>query len=215
MNGTLDSTIPYDEKIYVFLAEIPKAVAGPPLGCKDREREIAACKSDTVQAQKYYVWRLLEQALAELKISLLSCDFQKLPSGKWAAKGVSFSLSHSENIAAVALAKGGVSVGIDVEKISAKTVKKLQNLPFLTAEESVEYADLQGDAQAEFLVSAWTKKESLFKMDGRGVFRPANISSKTPNVRTEWLEIVGERFALSVACETGVEGKIIIEKRSV
>ncbi len=209
-------TIPYDERLHVFWAEIPKvAEERIPLACKERETEIAACKSGKVKAQKYYAWRLLEQVLTEKGVPLSACNFQKLSSGKWRANGVSFSLSHSENIVAVALIIAEKSVGVDVERVSEKAVKKLKNIHFLTVEEGLEYAGLPQDAQADYLVSTWTRKESMFKVKGQGVFRPDAISSKTPTVATEWLDIVGERFALSVACEQGIEGKIIIEKRSV
>ena len=177
---------------------------------KLREEEINSCKSNKAKLQKYAVWKLLEYAVnSVIRLDFDKITFKKEKNGKWVCGEFYFSLSHSENLVAVALSP--YPIGIDVEKV------KLFNLDIadkiLTSEEKNEYVSLKNEQKQEHLLKIWCKKECLLKASGENALLP----SKRQTVGREFFEsevvLLGERyyvctFGENVDCQT-----LIIESK--
>ncbi len=82
--------------------------------------------------------------------------------------GIQFNLSHTQNLALVAVAKD-TPVGIDVEKI--RPMKDLQRLSerFFTAAEAQAIANLPSEQQQQVFFEIWTRKEAYLKGIGCGL----------------------------------------------
>lgn len=84
------------------------------------------------------------------------------------ARGVQFSISHSGDMAAIAVACGR-SVGIDIEKIRDGIPEPDACLRFFSDKESAAIRNLRGRAKAELFLRIWTRKEALLKATGEGI----------------------------------------------
>ena len=171
--------------IDVYIAKIPfdteEIILYPPA----RQEEVLGCTNEKVRRHKYYVWKLLLYAL-EKSLSLKGEDivFEKTKEGKWICPACFFSLSHSENIVAVALSEN--TVGVDVEKIrpvNSSVLKKLVN----------------EKASVEEFFKKWTEKESVFKAFGRKY-------GGNYFLQTQTLPLEEEKYVLSVVTEE--EGQV-------
>ena len=186
----------------VFTAPIPNTVcvAGvyPPL----RNDDIASCTSAKVRTEKYCAWKLLEYALLQaFGKDMREVSFTKSPDGKWNCDFCYFSLSHSENMVAVAVAD--CPVGVDIEKIGNLKNQSRVAEKILSETELAEYKRIAlcDDSAKEFLLDVWTKKESLFKLDGKGGFIPHCVSAFTDGVFTRKINAEDGVYFLSVACD--------------
>lgn len=158
---------------------------------KERVVEILSSESEKTRRQKTAVWKLL--LFAAEKTFGLSADeilFEKTPEGKWLCDKFRFSLSHTDGALAVALAEN--ACGIDIE-FSPKFFKKCTYKPFIAS--FLKRIGESGDLNAEEALKLWTKKESVYKLSGSGVFSPEKTDVKNENVVTE---IIGD-YVLSVA----------------
>ncbi len=181
------------EKIYVWAARCPFEVKEKRIFPASREEEIFSTQNERVRAEKYYVWKLLEEALRETYgLEMEGLAFTRDASGKWRAEGVEFSLAHSGGVVAVALAR--IPVGVDVEVLDAERFSRLFAEKILTEGERRRG---EGESALKKCV-LWTKKEAIFKCMGGKVFRPENIESDALPVCSALLS--GEKnFFLSVA----------------
>ncbi len=182
----------------VYVAKMPDEIGNDLLFPPERQNEVLACANDRVRRQKYYAWKLLGYALqysCGLDMDVLTFDKEK--SGKWTLPNCYFSLSHSHNAVAVAVANR--PIGVDVELVSGRKKEILQKT--LTAAERTEYETLPSHTKIEYLIKTWTQKESFFKMTGDGVFRPSKIVVDKSVVLTQKIQISGEEYALSVAAK--------------
>jgi len=79
---------------------------------------------------------------------------------------IDFNISHSGNRIIVAICKGA-RIGIDIEKIRPLDVMKFKN--YLQPEEVTQLQ--KSDNPLNLFFELWTKKESIIKADGRGLFK--------------------------------------------
>ena len=127
-------------------------------------------------------------------LCLLS-KFHKSENGKWACDKCEFSLSHGENAVAVALSRK--PVGVDVELIKKPVVDGLEK-KILSDAETIEFN--VAEDKTDYLITAWSKKESVFKRDGGKNFAPKQIEDYSETHSTE-VEVAGERYRLAITSE--------------
>lgn len=123
------------------------------------------------KCQSLLVWRLLNYALSQ-KIGTSELSYS-LADGKWFDKSgkVKFSLSHSNNIVAVAISTD-YNVGVDVEMCSSKILK-------IKSKFNIE--DCTESQLIDRLTLLWTEKESLFKADSLGKVNSVKINDEKGN----------------------------------
>ena len=182
----------------VYLTKIPNGMGRDVLFPIERQNEVLACGNEKVRRQKYYAWELLKYALREsFGYEMERLSFCKGKNGKWTSPNCCFSITHSHD--AVAVAVGNAPIGVDLEKIAPEKAKFLQTV--LTEKERQEFALLFNENErVDYLFEIWTKKESIFKKTGDGVFRPSKIAVDK-GVVTKSVTIDGEKYVLSVAAE--------------
>lgn len=184
--------------VKIYLAPLPSSEIGT-VRLDARQKEIDGVSNEKVKREKYFVWKLLEYAFNEqfgerAEQALL----QKCATGKWVCDLCEFSLSHSGKLLCVALSNA--PVGVDIEKI--KTPKTDLSKEILSRAEQEVYQTLSTDEKVPFLITAWTKKESLFKKKNllsltRDAFREQDGAVFQTTIRLQ-----GESYALSVATDT-------------
>ena len=200
----------------VFTAAIPNevCVAGvyPPL----RNDDIVNSASEKVRKEKFCAWKLLEYAFLQVfGKAMREISFTRSQNGKWACDFCYFSLSHSENMVAVAISDA--PVGVDIEKIAPVKNQARMAEKILTETELAEYQRLAlSPAANEFLLEAWTKKESLFKLgsvDDNGQessapsgFIPRRVSAFVDYAFTKRISAQDGDYFLSVASEAAKKG---------
>ena len=179
----------------IYVAKIPENIAWNPLYPEVRAQEIENCKSAKVKKEKYCVWRLLEYALRRsYGIHAQKQHFTKDENGKWTTTDCFFSLSHCDDVVAVAVSRK--PVGLDVEKISDRMQKIKDKI--LTDDEILQY-ETQED-KLLYLTEKWTQKESIFKMQGGKAFAPDKIVTSEYQTKTMGLKNFSG-YILSVAAE--------------
>ena len=143
--------------------------------CASRKEYLDSITDLKRQNQSLLVWRLLEYVLKKYYDFLL-VDATVNNDGKWSVKDFigDFSLAHSDNIVAVAIAPN--SVGVDVEKVTKKILKL-----------SKKY----GSENEKELTRIWTERESKIKANS------SHLIVKNYDVKDE----NGYDYVLSVACK--------------
>ncbi|MBO7345868.1 MAG: hypothetical protein J6U92_08030 [Clostridia bacterium] len=152
-----------------------------------RKEYVSTIKDPFRKAQSVLVWCLLQEVLKKEFGFNDSLDFIQ-NNGEWSALngGIEFSLSHSNNVVAVAVSNN--RVGVDVELCSSKVLKVKKMFQI----------DTQAIDEIEQLTLLWTQKESAYKSKING-----NLFSKT-------LLIDGEKYVVTVnAIDNDVEFKFI------
>ena len=208
-NTEKDNRIKDGVMLDVYVMKLPKRERSAVLYPPEREEKVKACKSDKVQAQKYYVWKLLEYALENsFQCKITDLKFIKNERGKWTSPFCFFSLSHSENALAVALSNS--EVGVDIEKLTPHKNDFLQKI--LTEEERKEFSAVSAEAQTEYLLGKWTGKESIFKTLDKPRFRPEKMDAAAHSVESKRIEIDGEEYMLSVAAERPFKARYFFDE---
>ena len=175
----------------VYFATLPEVMGRRAVYPPERESYILQATNPQLMRQRYYVWLLLEDALQQsLGKGLSELNIQKSSRGKWESPFTHFSLAHSNKALAVAISD--MPVGVDIQKRIEKTT--VANCA-LTENEWKRF--LSAQHQSELLTELWTKKECLFKTTDALRFIPKEIETQQAFTQTEWLEIDGERYALS------------------
>ncbi len=161
-----------------------------------RQREIDGVNNAKVKEQKFWVWKLLEVAIERaLGEKISRFEFEKLGSGKWISPSFYFSLSHSDDMLAVGISSS--PIGVDIEKIHSVNLKAIEKT--LTEREKQDYSLVLEEKKEEYLISAWTKKESAFKMSNEQKFLPSKIDGGKDCVLSERLERGEKKYILSVS----------------
>lgn len=117
----------------------------------------------------------------ESEIALDELGKPTLPGG-----GVYFSVSHSGDYAVLALS--GFEVGADIEKIEAVRHSVAERV--FTPE---ELTWMKENAETRFYI-LWTLKESVCKLDGRGLSLPPESFSVLPMIKGESLPLDGRKL---------------------
>ena len=199
----------YNTTVDVYVASISDDKIGsvsPPL----RDREIRECKNKNVKRQKYYVWKLLEYAIQNsLGLTMEELEFDKTPSGKWVTNACEISLSHCDDVVAVALSL--LPVGIDVERI--RPVRSSLAKKTLCESEYEQFCALDKNEQPSFFIKKWTQKESLFKQSYFDNFVPRNILADEDKVFSNKTIIDGKEYYLSVATSTPEKVRVFSDVR--
>lgn len=180
-----------------YFAEIPEDGKIEEVSAVARNAEIIRCKSEKTARQKYYVWKLLEQAfLRSFKKSLGEFSPYKDRFGKWRAEGAEFSLSHSGNVVAVAVSSA--PVGTDVEMFLPERFEKRLADKILTESERIEYSAADPQKKPVYLAGQWSKKESVFKILG-GKTVISRIETKKFETFCEIVTVGVYKYVLSAA----------------
>ena len=194
--------------IRVYLAVNPLYKAQKTL-CEKRNEEILKVKNQKVYTEKLQVWLLLEHALKDCGFDLKKLNFEKLPSGKWIADGVEFSLSHSKGVFAVAISDE--PVGVDVQKHTLINHARLAQ-KILSTEELKEYENLSSKDKNEHIIKKWTEKESLFKAYEKGDLKYCQLSNLNYLTQVKDFEFLGEKYSISVSSKTDKKVEFVIVK---
>lgn len=194
----------------VYVASIPKEGRMGTLGCAERERELARVSDEKTRLEKYYVWRLLEYALAHsFGLHAPSLSFVKTDTGKWIVADCAFSLSHCDGAVAVAVSR--TAVGVDIEDAarplsSARLADKICN-----EREAAHLEQTSPEARDGLLLEMWTAKESLFKKTGKAAFVPHDYDTLAGGLRTQRVTLGERTYVLSVATDTPEAVRIYAE----
>jgi phosphopantetheinyl transferase len=191
--------------VYVYIKKFPFDT-DKKIYPKERKKEVLSTSNQKVKEEKFYVWKLLQDLLkTKCDKDIKKVKFYK-ENAKWMADGFYFSLSHTGDIVAVAVAKN--PVGIDVEFTNGDKFLKIKD-KMLTPSENDTYLNISNERKTDYLTELWTKKESLFKMQNGDVFHPNNIDTLSKDVISKKFSIDDKTFYLSVACS---DAKITIVK---
>lgn len=175
-----------------------------------RNEEIASATSDKVRRDKFSSWKLLSYALKDFFGKAPdSFVFSKTENGKWIADYGYFSLSHSGDVACVAVSS--CQIGVDIEDLNVfdrKICNKKER--FIKKICSAREAEELKNAPISRLAAVWTQKESNYKLSGKGVFVPCKIAADDKITKTCTVEFFGVPYVVSVAGEGGFDGNFII-----
>jgi 4'-phosphopantetheinyl transferase len=114
-------------------------------------------------------------------------------------RGPFFSLSHAGDFAALALL-GEVPVGLDLEPLSRRVRRGLVAERIFSAEERELMAGSPDDP--ELFLAVWTRKESLLKAAGMGLFQDPEDFSAVP-LDAPALPALGSLWSFSTFVEQG------------
>ncbi len=186
--------------LHVYLMRVDPDVSVTPVIPAAREEEIQSARG-ALKIQRYTAWKALEIGISHAfgrPISELS--FHKTPEGRWSAEEYGISLSHAEDLVAVAVSDR--AVGVDLESIEHFAYRHAAEAPekfahrFFTEKELALY---QAPSHEQML-SIWTKKESIFKHRGTGHFEPQSIDSTAFRTATRAFTL-DKHYLLSVCAE--------------
>ncbi len=179
----------------VYTAVIPKDAKLSNLYPKERQQDIDACSNERVKKEKYYAWKLLEYALKDkYSLSISSLNFEKNVAGKWSCDKCCFSISHSNDVVAVAVSDS--AVGIDVEQND--NVKENAIIKVLTSSELEQFDVIKNDDRIGFLLTKWVQKESIFKAEKEQKFLPSKIDTTLYSVKIKNLSVFAKEYILGV-----------------
>ena len=85
---------------------------------------------------------------------------------------LSFSLSHSESFAMIAVVVGRARVGVDIEIERPRSRLDALAARVLSAEEHAEWLDAEPPERVRAFLARWTAKEAYLKAIGAGITRP-------------------------------------------
>lgn len=178
----------------VYTATIPENDVFSDLYPQKRNDEIQAVSNNLVKREKYYAWKLLEYALNRTfgyKIEKL--DFTKTEKGKWCCDKCFFSISHSNSAVAVAVSKK--PIGVDIEIIRPHKSEVITKV--FTENELKEYSE--SEDKNRFLITAWSKKESIFKKESETNFFPKKIETSMTETAVKYVILNGEEYVLTTS----------------
>ncbi len=173
-----------------------------------RRLEIENCSNEKVRLEKYSVWKLLAYAIKKsFGLKSKKLNFQKKENGQWVCDNCFFSLTHSENIVAVAVSN--YPIGVDVEKVKSHSEEVAKKV--LTNNELQEFLRLDKKERVDFFIQKWTQKESVYKQNGAKTFEPRKIESF--NGESKIIELNGQQYGLSVASDKIQELRVFSDIR--
>ena len=179
----------------LYVAKIPEGEIGTVIP-QMRQEQIENTGHEGLRRQRYFVWKLLEYGLhRSLGLKMEKLHFSRTEQGKWGCKECFFSLSHCEDVVAVAVSKK--PVGVDIEWLERQISLKIGDRIFTDAER--KQAETAEDI-TQFLLEKWTAKESLFKASNETVFRAGDWET-AQGVKTQLLQIGEKVYCCAVASQ--------------
>lgn len=115
-----------------------------------------------------------------------------------------FSISHSENIIAVAIADN--ELGVDIEKIRA--INTSLSGRFFTKNE-IDYIEKNTAKNKDAFFELWTKKEAYIKQKGLNLSHLSKIDVTSDNIKSNFFSCKTDNYFLSAFSETDIIFKII------
>ena len=186
--------------VHVYVAGFPFPVEDEKIFPPERAEQIESCTNEGVRREKFYVWKLLEKALyRSLGLKLETLDVRKSESGKWECPSCFFSLSHSGDLAAVAVSRK--PIGVDIEKLDPARFTDALATKFITKREEEALLRLNGTERGTALNAVWTKKEAISKLEGNKSFLPKNIETADYVSATKSVSFGSENYIVTVASE--------------
>lgn len=168
---------------------------------EERRHKILRLCNRQKQCQSLFAALCLRAVLCErLNVGNKELQFKKTPDGKPYLSGgeISFSLSHTDSMAAVCVSER--SVGVDIER-ERPIEPKLAERFFSSCEREYVLRDTYGTNTRFFEV--WTRKEAVAKYKGTGFTVPiASIYTGRDEKRLHTLRYNG--YVLSVCCDGDV-----------
>lgn len=145
-----------------------------------RKKELKKIKNEKKLKEKYYSWEVLKIAIMNsYGYEFNKIGFSKSDNGKWECDKCFFSISHSNDVIAIAISNH--NVGIDIEYID-KFKDKFSDVEILNkfarriSNEFDETIDSNNyESKLIDVVKIWTTKESIFKLNGSNGFIPNKI----------------------------------------
>lgn len=190
--------MPKSIKTLVMYAPIGDVDITESLYPKSRYREILECKNENARREKYLVWKLLEQAIKiATNLDFANLEFTKTTNGKWICPDLHFSLSHADGVVCVAVSD--LPIGVDVEAV--KDIRPVLADKILTDSEREMMASLPERERGRFMLDAWVKKESIFKMRGGEALLPNRIESASVKVKMHSVTVSGREYVIAIATE--------------
>ena len=185
------------ENTRVYISEIPMKTVFTDVYPAARNDEIMNTSNKRLKCEKYFSWRLLENAVFDyLGVKIDEIQFSKNKNGRWNAEGFDFSLSHSGGVAVVAIS--AFAVGVDVELISRPRSNNFAGR-ILSKVEFEEFSNLSEGSREEYLIRKWCEKEAIFKSRNLSAFIPKEtVVESDCKLITELLTIGDKRYILAV-----------------
>jgi 4'-phosphopantetheinyl transferase len=119
---------------------------------------------------------------------------------------LSFNLSHSGGLALVAIAAGGLEIGVDVERLKERRDLTRLAARWLPGEDAAAVAAAGGEKERRrVFYDAWTRHEARVKCTGAGLAGPA----PGPEVRAWPLE-VGAGYAAALALAAAERPQVVL-----
>jgi 4'-phosphopantetheinyl transferase len=137
-------------------------------------------------------------------------------------RGLRFNLSHSEDVAVVAVARDH-EVGVDVERLRPLDGLEALAAATLSRAEALAWAALPEPLRLPAFLEAWTRKEAFLKAVGEGLSRPLDSFDVTvaPGDPVRLLRVEGDaaapaRFELrALRPADGFVGTLAVERRGL
>ncbi|HEX3360621.1 MAG TPA: 4'-phosphopantetheinyl transferase superfamily protein [Solirubrobacterales bacterium] len=175
-----------------------QSVSEPPSGIEIQVWRIELGADNPRHEARAALGRILDAALGEAEPPALVADENGKPRLAVDPGRLSFSLSHSGGLALVALAPGGVDVGIDIERVKERRDLARLAARWLPRGDAVAVAAVSPAEQAAVFYPAWTRHEARVKCSGVGL-------AGTPPGRevTEVQLEIDDGYAAAVAVRDG------------
>jgi 4'-phosphopantetheinyl transferase len=142
--------------------------------------------------------RILAEALGEADPPALVQSENGKPCLAVEPGRLAFNLSHSGGLALVALAPGGVDVGVDVERIKERRDLGRLAARWLPTADALAVAAVPSAEQAAVFYPAWTRHEARVKCTGVG------LAGEPPGREVSALDVpVDDGYAAAVAIRDG------------
>lgn len=165
----------------IYIMPIDQNIIKTDFSCAKRMKELSEISNSELLNEKRATWTLLEMAVKHsVNLDAQSIDFKKSRFGKWMCDEVCFSISHSEKYAVVAVSNNNCGIDFEIvneinSRFSKENISKMK-----------KRIKCENDADNSFL-GLWTKKESLFKLKGKGSFIPARVDANFPLCKTVYV----------------------------
>ena len=186
--------------VHLYIAPLPKREPKGRVYPSSREEYINSATSDTVRHERFYVWRLLECALKRsLGVKLKRLDVKMCSDGSWSIGDLGVSLSHGGGALAVCISR--VPVGVDVERVSARSIGHLSRR-VLTEDEYALYESTDEGMREELMLTLWVKKEAIFKCRREESFSPSKISANGDGLTNGRVTVGDGEYIWAVATDS-------------